>query len=83
LFSISIWLGSLWIFATPTLPSQRAAFADVVRMIAPANAPPWLPDRLESWAQGLRHDQRFDGPTKGRYQVEQSALGKRVTVALG
>jgi hypothetical protein len=64
LFSISTWRGSLWIFATTTLPSQRAAFADVVRMIAPANAPPWLPARLESWAQGLRHDQRFDGPTK-------------------
>jgi hypothetical protein len=41
-------------------PSQRATFADVARMIAPFNMPPWLPAHLEWWAQGIRHDRMVD-----------------------
>jgi len=41
-------------------PSQRATFADVARMIAPSNMPPWLPAHLEWWAQGIRHDRMVD-----------------------
>ena len=41
-------------------PSQRATFADVARMIAPSNAPPWLPAHLEWWALGIRFDRLVD-----------------------
>jgi hypothetical protein len=41
-------------------PSERATFADVARMIAPSNMPPWLPAHLEWWAQGIRHDRMVD-----------------------
>src|SRR5277367_4737980 len=47
-------------------PNQRSTFADIARMIAPSNAPPWLPAHLEWSAQGLRHDRTVDDyrPTK-------------------
>jgi hypothetical protein len=40
--------------------SQPATFADVARMIAPFNMPPWLPAHLEWWAQGIRYDRIVD-----------------------
>jgi hypothetical protein len=40
--------------------SERATFADVARMIAPFNMPPWLPAHLEWWAQGIRYDRMVD-----------------------
>jgi hypothetical protein len=40
--------------------TRRPSFADVARLIAPSNMPPWLPALLEWWAQGIRHDRMVD-----------------------
>jgi hypothetical protein len=36
-------------------------FADVAKLIAPENAPFWLPAHLEWWSQGVRYDRIVDG----------------------
>jgi hypothetical protein len=35
-------------------------FAEVAQLLAPSDAPPWLPALLEWWAQGIRHDRWVD-----------------------
>jgi hypothetical protein len=63
-------------------PSQRATFADVARMIAPSNAPPWLPAHLEWWAQGIRHDILVDQYRPSKLQTVERLLGVEQAVAV-
>jgi hypothetical protein len=39
---------------------QIPTFAEVARLVAPSDTPPWLPAHLEWWAAGVRHDQIAD-----------------------
>src|SRR5258708_38990115 len=39
---------------------QRTSFANVAKLVAPNDAPTWLPAHLEWWAQGVRYDQIVD-----------------------
>lgn len=49
-------------------------FAEVAKLIAPENAPPWLPAHLEWWSQGVRYDQIVD-------QLHPSTLEARERLA--
>jgi hypothetical protein len=54
--------------------NQRPSFADVARLIAGDNYPPWLPAMLEWWAQGIRHDRMVD-----EYRPTTSQTVKRLS----
>jgi hypothetical protein len=59
-------------------PSPHPTFADVAQMIAPSNAPHWLPAHLEWWAQGIQHDLLADQfrPTKAQTRERLEAVEK-------
>ena len=62
-------------------PTRLPTFADVAQLIAPSNAPPWLPAFLEWWAQGIFHDRLVDQYRPTTFQTAEklsqmvSALG--------
>jgi hypothetical protein len=50
---------------SPTRPKKneliaRPTFGEVALLIAPSNAPSWLPGFLEWWAEGIRYDRMVD-----------------------
>jgi hypothetical protein len=60
---------------TRNLP-QIPTFAEVARLVAPSETPPWLPAHLEWWAAGVRHDQIADecNPTNVQTRERLAAL---------
>jgi hypothetical protein len=68
----------------PRAPNRRPTqnFADIARILAVSDAPPWLPGFLEWWSQGVRHDILVDEYRPSKLKTVKRLLGVEQAVAL-
>jgi hypothetical protein len=68
----------------PRAPNRRPThnFADIARILAGSDAPPWLPGFLEWWSQGVRHDILVDEYRPSKRKTVKRLLGVEQAVAV-